>query len=111
MKRAAAFVILLGLSACRATDPPAKPEATCVKACGDRASVRCSDTDCRRGCRLALDRMLEKEGDRVIACVAGASNRRCDEFTWADCLARIGPHADGGPPAPLPGKVDFDEDD
>lgn len=112
MKRAAAFAILLVLAAgCRATDPPMKPEATCVKACGDRASQKCTDTDCRRGCRLALDRMIEKEGDRVITCVAGAKNRRCDEFTWADCTAAIGVHVDGGPPAPKPGKEDFDEDD
>jgi hypothetical protein len=111
MKRAAAFAILLALSACRAADPPGRPEATCVKACGDRATAKCTDTDCRRGCRLALDRMLEKEGDRVIACVAGGKNRRCDELAWADCSASVGPHADGGPPAPPPGKEDFDEDD
>jgi hypothetical protein len=110
MKRAA-LAILLALAACHSSDPPAKPDALCVKACTDRAGVRCNDTDCRRGCRLALDRMLEKEGDNVIACVAAAKTRKCDELTWADCTARIGPHRDGGPPAPPRGKDTFDEED
>ncbi len=105
------LAVLLGSAGCRAEDPPGTPEATCVKACGTRASAKCTDVECRRGCRISLDRMIEREGSRVLSCVASAKNRKCDELTWADCTASIGVHADGGPPAPPPGKEDFDEDD
>ena len=53
------------------------------------------------GCEFILDRLLEKEGDNVIACVARRS-RRCSVVVWADCAAHVGPHADGGPAAPVP---------
>jgi hypothetical protein len=82
-----------------------------VKACRDRASERCTDRECRRGCRLALDRLLEHEGEHVLSCIAGAKDRKCDDVSWAACTAMVGPHADGGPPAPPPGKDDFDEED
>ncbi len=82
-----------------------------MQACRDRTTNRCTDNECGRGCRLALDRIIEHEGENVIKCVADAKNKRCDDFTWAECAARIGIHADGGPPVPQPGKEDFDEDD
>jgi hypothetical protein len=92
--------LLLGPSACRALEPTAKPESTCIDACAERTSGRCTETQCRRGCRLALDRFVELEGARVVACVARSSGA-CDDFLWAECAARIGPMADGGPPAPV----------
>ena len=89
-------------------DPPSRgPERTCQKSCAARATA-CSDDDCRRGCGLVLDRLVEQQGDTVVACVA-ASAPRCDDRAWAACAARIGPHADGGPPAPPPPSDDFEE--
>jgi hypothetical protein len=104
-----AIVALLGLlvPACRAAEPPNNPEEVCVQACGQRAKNRCTDDDCRRGCRLALDRLVEHEGDHVIACVAGAKTKLCDDSTWAECAVKVGLHADGGPPVPArPGDDD-----
>jgi hypothetical protein len=52
-----------------------------------------------------LDRLAQHEGDTVLACVAVAVQApaaACDDRTWAHCAMRIGPHADGGPPAPAP---------
>ena len=37
----------------------------------------------------------------VVACIAGA--QVCDDRAWAGCAALVGPHADGGPPAPPSG--------
>jgi hypothetical protein len=42
----------------------------------------------------------------VLACVAKAQSS-CDDPVWAKCAALIGPHADGGPPAP-PKSEDFE---
>ena len=93
-------VLLLGAGGCRALEPTAKPESTCIASCAERSGARCSDLQCQRGCRLALDRFVELEGARVVACVA-KSRAACDDFLWADCAAHIGPMADGGPPAPV----------
>jgi hypothetical protein len=54
---------------------------------------------------LVLDRLAEKEGRNVLACVAKA-RPACDDRAWAACAARIGEHADGGPPAPPPPSSD-----
>jgi hypothetical protein len=48
---------------------------------------------------MVFDRFAQQEGDRVLACVA-ASAASCDDRTWAHCATRVGPYADGGPPAP-----------
>ena len=92
----------MGLFGCRAADPPNKPENVCVEACVDRASKACTEGECRVGCRMALDRMIEHEGERVISCVSTAKKRKCDQYLWAECAAKIGPHVDGGPPIPPP---------
>jgi hypothetical protein len=90
------------LAACgRALEPENRPLDTCVRRCNARASRQCSEAECGRGCEFILDRILEKEGDNVLACVARAP-RRCTDVVWADCAAKIGIHADGGPPAPAP---------
>jgi hypothetical protein len=65
---------------------------------------------CARGCNLVLDRLAEREGDRVLACVA-ASAVACDDRLWSRCATRIGPHADGGPPPPAPPADDAIEGD
>ena len=85
----------------RAVEPANRTVDKCVDTCVKRASRECSEGECRRGCEFILDRILEKEGDNVLACVARAP-RRCTDVVWADCAAKIGIHADGGPPAPLP---------
>jgi len=48
----------------------------------------------------------------VLACAAGshASGAACDDRAWARCAALVGPHADGGPPAP-PNSSDVDTED
>jgi hypothetical protein len=71
-----------------------------VAACGERAAG-CERVDCARGCNLVLDRLVEQQGSAVVACVA-ATRGRCDDRAWARCAARVGPYADGGPPAPPP---------
>ncbi|MDB4935903.1 MAG: hypothetical protein JWP87_2875 [Labilithrix sp.] len=85
----------------RAVEPANRPIDRCVHSCTARVSRECSADECARGCEFILDRLLEKEGDNVIACVARAP-RRCSDIVWADCAARIGVHADGGPPEPPP---------
>jgi hypothetical protein len=50
---------------------------------------------------MILDRIIERESDHVIACVASRA-RRCTDVVWADCASHIGVHADGGPPGPPP---------
>jgi len=85
----------------RAVEPANRTVDPCVATCVKRASRQCSEDECRRGCEFILDRLLEKEGDNVVACVARAP-RRCTDVVWADCAAKIGVHADGGPPAPPP---------
>ncbi len=113
MIRAALWFLVVQLVACEpiaaAVFPSAEPfprsgagglEEECAKACSVRAA-NCSERDCSRGCNLVLDRLAEKEGDDVLACVAKGAPR-CDDRTWAACAARIGAHADGGPPAPPP---------
>lgn len=49
-----------------------------------------------------LDRLAEREGGHVVACVAASSSSSsaCDDRVWSHCATRIGPHADGGPPPP-----------
>jgi hypothetical protein len=105
-----ALVALIGfgwvpLGACNAMEPSNKPVDTCVRACKTRAARSCTEGECMRGCEFILDRLVEKEGDNVIACVA-RTPRRCTDVVWADCAARIGVHADGGPPAPPPPRDD-----
>jgi hypothetical protein len=50
---------------------------------------------------MILDRIVERESEKVIVCVASGP-RRCTDVVWADCAAHVGPHADGGPPGPPP---------
>ena len=85
---------------CRVEAPASGPEAQCVDGC--RATVHaCSDVQCVRECRFILDRLVEREGAQVLACVARAKGS-CDEMTFADCAARSGPYANGGPAPPRP---------
>lgn len=108
--RGAASMIVLALGAvvlvpaavgCRAGTPSNRPIEACTRACTSRVARQCSEAECERGCELILDRLVEKEMDNVIACMARAP-RRCTDVVWADCAARVGVHADGGPPAPPP---------
>jgi hypothetical protein len=94
-----ACVCLLALS-CQAASPAGGPEATCARACQNDAKG-CSASQCARGCNLILDRLAEREGGHVLACVAAAASS-CEDRVWSRCATRIGPHADGGPPPPLP---------
>ncbi len=104
------------LGACTPETPPTGPELTCVKACETRVDG-CSPRDCRRGCNLVVDRLVQHEGDHVLACVAraaagpvAANERACGDRAWAHCAIRIGPYADGGPPAPPPPGDVFDDE-
>lgn len=104
--RLAPIALWLGLGACQAESPPRGLEETCAKVCSVQA-VRCNKRECARGCNLVIDWLAENEGASVIACV-GAAKRACDDHTWAACATRIGPHVDGGPPAPAPPPSDDD---
>jgi hypothetical protein len=98
---AGAVAAALGAVACSPAASPARgAEAACVDACASRVP-RCGKAACTRGCNLVIDRLVEGEGTRVVACVAQASGA-CDDRQWSRCAARVGPHVDGGPPAPLP---------
>jgi hypothetical protein len=97
----AAAGALVGAASCRVLDPPNQPVETCVQSCTARARRQCTDGECERGCQFVLDRLVEREGDKVVACVARQA-RRCADPVWAECAAMIGPHLDGGPPAPPP---------
>jgi hypothetical protein len=98
--------LALACAACQAESPPRGPEEVCARACSAKAT-HCSRHECARGCNLVIDRLAENEGDTVLACV-GAVRDRCDDRTWAACAVRLGPHADGGPPAPPPPPSDID---
>lgn len=87
--------------ACRAVEPTNRPVEACMASCAKRASRQCSEAECNRGCELVLDRLIERETETVVRCVA-RGNRRCTDVVWAECAAHVGPHADGGPPAPPP---------
>lgn len=91
-----------------ATAPEGKHESACVEDCRARAKA-CDEDVCARGCRFVIDRLMEHEGKNVVACMASA--KACDDPTWADCAAKVGVHADGGPPAPPPPKNPEDEYD
>jgi hypothetical protein len=93
---------------CRAVEPANHPEEKCQQACNARVS-KCNESGCERGCRFILDRLVEREGNNVLACVAKAPGV-CEDRLWADCAARVGPHVDGGPPPPAPPPEGFDEE-
>ena len=97
-----------GALSCHALAPANRPIDTCVQACTTRGSRQCSEGECARGCEFILDRLIEKEMDPVLACVA-RTQRRCSDVVWASCAVHIGVHADGGPPAPSPPTVTDDE--
>ena len=121
MKRArgAVLLALLALPVCSCelvvprpdlvapAEPTPGPEARCADACVSRARA-CSAAQCASGCRFVLDRLVEHEGAHVLACVASAKTKRCDDATFAECAARAGPYLDGGPTPP---KAPSDDDD
>jgi hypothetical protein len=98
---AAGAVVSFSSVSCRALEPTNKPIDACRRSCESKAKRQCTEAECARGCELILDRLVEHEGENVIKCVA-TGTRRCTDVVWADCAARIGVHADGGPPGPLP---------
>lgn len=98
---AAACVVALAASACRVYEPANRPLDRCRHSCEKKASRQCSEAACERGCEMILDRIIERESENVLACVA-ASPRKCSDVVFADCAARVGAHADGGPPGPPP---------
>jgi hypothetical protein len=100
-------VAALPLGCGRALEPTNRPLETCYRSCEARAGKQCSRDECERGCEFIIDRIVEGEADNVIACVA-SQERRCTDVVWADCGARVGVHADGGPPAP-PSPYEDDE--
>jgi hypothetical protein len=105
MMRAFAIAAAMTLGACLQHGTPAVatpgPEEDCADACRAHAPG-CSDAACARGCRVAMDRLVEREQRAVIACVARASKTTCDDMTFAECAARSGPYVNGGPPPPKP---------
>lgn len=81
-----------------------RPIARCIDDCNARASSRCDEGACERGCKFILDRIVEREDRPVVTCVGAASS--CGDETWASCAARVGVHADGGPPNMAPRGAD-----
>ncbi|MBX3218143.1 MAG: hypothetical protein KF850_39420 [Labilithrix sp.] len=98
----AAGVAALGAPvSCRVFEPSNTPIDACRRSCESKAKRQCNAAECERGCEFILDRLVEREGENVIACVA-SSPRRCTDVVWAECAAKVGVHADGGPPGPPP---------
>lgn len=91
----------LAAASCRVHEPANKPLDACRRSCESKAKAQCTEALCERGCELILDRLMEREGETVIRCVA-SSPRRCTDVVWADCASRVGVHLDGGPPGPPP---------
>jgi hypothetical protein len=89
--------------------PAGGVEAACVDDCTTQARG-CTRHQCFRGCNLVLDRLVERQGAPVLACVARA-RPRCDDRTWARCATWVGPYADGGPPPPAPPRTDEPTDE
>jgi hypothetical protein len=110
MRNALAIAAVMTLAACLQHGTPAAatpgPEGDCAEACRAHAPG-CSDAACARGCRVAMDRLVEREQRSIIACVARTSKTTCDDMTFAECAARSGPYVDGGPPPP---KAPSDDD-
>ena len=104
----ALLLALFSIGCPSAIAPEGKHESACYDDCRARAKT-CDDAACARGCRFIIDRLIEHEGKNVVTCMASAKS--CDDPAWADCAAKIGAHADGGPPAPPPHKNPSDEDD
>ncbi len=98
---AAGAALAIVAVACTGPRSPGRPDEACEAACAQRVP-RCSAAGCARGCSLALDRLVEGEGEHVLACVE-KSQATCDDWLWADCAVRVGAHADGGPPPPVNG--------
>lgn len=96
------LAVLGTLAAC--PEPKNRPEVACAEQCEKRLAAKCDDKACARGCLFILDRLVEKEGDHVLECLSTQSS--CDDRAWAECAARIGVHADGGPAAPPPKPVE-----
>lgn len=97
----AACASALASASCRIHEPANKPVDACRRSCAVKAKAQCSEDECHRGCEFILDRLVEREGDTVLDCVAAAP-RRCTDVVWADCAAKIGVHLDGGPPGYVP---------
>jgi len=101
------MLVLALASGCPAPASPPGPVAVCAARCEKEAAKACSESECVRGCELVLDRLVEREGATIVACVA-RSRRRCSDTAWAECASLVGVHADGGPPA-LPPPDPFDD--
>jgi hypothetical protein len=100
-------VVLFAVACGRALEPANRTIDRCRHSCEQHASKQCSENECERGCEFILDRIVERESDKVVACVARGS-RRCSDVVWADCAVRVGVHADGGPPPPPPPPEDWE---
>jgi len=112
-RRTAAALLFAGATACAPQAPPTGPEELCIRACETRVAG-CTPRACRRGCNLAVDRLLQREGDGLLACVSRtgglpSGEPACSERVWARCATLVGPYADGGPPAPPPPR-DFEDE-
>jgi hypothetical protein len=94
--------IFLSVDACRPVAPTDELNRQCVNACEKQVPVPCDDAACERGCRIILDRVVEREIATVLACIQ-SEKKGCRDAQWASCGASV-PYRDGGPPPPLPPK-------
>jgi len=97
MKARVALVVAVAAIALGCPEPRDRPDVACASVCEKRI-VGCSEHECERGCAFVLDRLVEHEQDAVLGCMEKAG--KCEDAQWATCATRVGPHADGGPPAP-----------
>jgi hypothetical protein len=101
-------VVVVPISGCKASFPSSSVEDNCRVACAAKAPG-CTADECARGCNFIIDRIIEHEGDSVLACM-GKVHPPCNDTRWATCATNVGAHADGGPPAPPPPKDIEDEE-
>lgn len=97
MRAALVFVVVAAFTLGCPQEPRERPDVVCADACVKRI-VGCTEKECARGCAFVIDRLVEHEQETVLACVERA--RACSDTTWAECGAKVGPHADGGPDVP-----------
>src|SRR5579885_3607456 len=96
-----ASIVLVGCP----QEPRERPDVACADVCKKRI-VGCSAHECERGCGFVLDRLVEHEQETVLHCVE-TSTGGCGDEQWAECAARVGVHADGGPDVPPPPPSEF----
>jgi hypothetical protein len=97
VKRFVSFILVSIVVIACIPEPRERPDIACADACKAHKN-KCDEHECERGCAFVIDRLVEHQQTEILACVEQAN--ACDDPVWAECGAKIGAHADGGPDTP-----------